>query len=156
MLLSPTAALIFFGLFFIWLVTLTILFYKLLHHYRSLTSGVTKKDLRTVLEKILKNFEDQSKTSEQLEHEIEKFQKENLCNFQKMGFVRFNPFSETGGDQSFSLALLDAEGSGVVISSLHSRELTRLYAKPVKKNRSAGYELSEEEQRAIKEAKRIK
>ena len=50
---------------------------------------------------------------------------------QRMGLVRFNPFEETGGNQSFALALTDANGDGFVISSLHARAGTRLYAKSV-------------------------
>ncbi|PJC28376.1 hypothetical protein CO054_00495 [Candidatus Shapirobacteria bacterium CG_4_9_14_0_2_um_filter_39_11] len=74
----------------------------------------------------------------------------------KIGLVRFNPFPGTGGDQSFCLSILDGEGSGLVISSLHSRETTRIYAKPVKKGKAAGYELSTEEKQAIKNAKKIR
>src|SRR3972149_6302891 len=50
---------------------------------------------------------------------------------QRVGLVRFNPFEDTGSNQSFALALLDEDGDGVVVSSLHSRNAPRLYAKPV-------------------------
>jgi hypothetical protein len=75
----------------------------------------------------------------------------NRKNFQKMGFVRFNPFGDAGGSISFVLALLDADDNGVVISSLHGREGNRTYAKEVKKGTSKS-ELTEEEKQAIKEA----
>ena len=52
--------------------------------------------------------------------------------FQRVGLVRFNPFEETGGNQSFALALLDAAGDGWVLSSLHARSGTRVYAKAIK------------------------
>lgn len=65
--------------------------------------------------------------------------------------VRFNPFPDAGGDQSFALALLDSEGSGVVVSSLHARTDTRIFAKPVSAGRSR-YPLSQEEQDAIRQA----
>jgi hypothetical protein len=68
-----------------------------------------------------------------------------------VGVVRFNPFPDAGGDQSFAIALLDAEGTGLVISSLHSRADTRIFAKPVQGGRSR-YPLSEEEQDAIRRA----
>lgn len=74
---------------------------------------------------------------------------------QKVGLVRFNPFAETGGDQSFCLALLDGEDSGLVISSLHSRETTRIYAKPVRKGKPVGYDFSAEEKQAVLKAKKI-
>jgi hypothetical protein len=50
---------------------------------------------------------------------------------QRIGVVRFNPFEDTGSNQSFALALLDARGNGVVISSLHSRQATRVYLKQI-------------------------
>src|SRR5207302_4541223 len=70
---------------------------------------------------------------------------------QKVGVVRYNPFADTGGDQSFAIALLDSLGNGVVISSLHSRSDTRVFAKPVQAGNSR-YPLSDEEQDAIKKA----
>ena len=71
--------------------------------------------------------------------------------FQHVGLVRFNPFEDTGGNQSFALALLDADGNGWVLSSLHARTGTRVYAKAIHGGRSDGA-LSEEETAAIKQA----
>ncbi len=68
----------------------------------------------------------------------------------KVGIVRFNPFKDVGGDQSFALALLDSSDSGVVISSLHSREGARIYVKPIVKSEGSGHELTTEERDAIK------
>lgn len=51
--------------------------------------------------------------------------------FGRLGLVRFNPFDDTGGNQSFALAMLDANNDGFVMSSLHSRTVTRLYAKAI-------------------------
>lgn len=70
---------------------------------------------------------------------------------QRVGLVRFNPFEDTGGNQSFALALLDAEGNGWVLSSLHARTGTRVYAKAIREGRSDGA-LSDEETAAIKQA----
>lgn len=70
---------------------------------------------------------------------------------QRIGVVRFNPFPDTGGDQSFAIALLDRIGNGIVISSLHSRADTRIFAKQIANGRSR-YPLSDEEQDAIKAA----
>lgn len=70
---------------------------------------------------------------------------------QRVGVVRFNPFPDTGGDQSFAIALLDRIGNGLVISSLHSRADTRVFAKQIANGRSR-YPLSDEEQAAIKSA----
>ncbi|TAK88951.1 DUF4446 family protein [Patescibacteria group bacterium] len=72
---------------------------------------------------------------------------------QKISIVRFNPFGDTGGDQSFVLAVLDAHDSGYVLTSIHGREGTRVYVKPVDYNKSK-YPLSDEEKQALKQASR--
>lgn len=66
--------------------------------------------------------------------------------------VRFNPFKDSGSNQSFATAFLNEEGDGVVISSLYSRERVSIYAKPVK-HLASSYELSEEERNALQNAK---
>ncbi len=83
-----------------------------------------------------------------LQHELEALGQRTI---QKVGVIRYNPFPDTGGDQSFVIALLDSLGNGVVLSSLHSRTDTRVFAKPVQRGRSR-YQLSDEEQDAIKKA----
>jgi hypothetical protein len=70
---------------------------------------------------------------------------------QKISIVRFNPFGDTGGDQSFVLAVLDAHNSGYVITSIHGREGTRVYVKPVDDGKSK-YPLSDEEKQALTQA----
>lgn len=74
----------------------------------------------------------------------------------KVGIIRFNPFKDIGGDQSFALALLDGKNSGIVVSSLHTREGTRIYSKPIIKGESEKYTLTEEEKEAIKTATIVK
>ena len=71
--------------------------------------------------------------------------------FQRVGLVRYNPFEETGGNQSFALALLDAGGDGWVLSSLHARSGTRVYVKAIKSGR-ADTGLSDEETAALGQA----
>ncbi|HET8569570.1 MAG TPA: DUF4446 family protein [Candidatus Limnocylindria bacterium] len=69
----------------------------------------------------------------------------------RVGVVRFNPFPDMGGDQSFAIALLDVLGNGVVVSSIHGRGETRVFAKSVAGGRST-HQLSDEEQDAIRRA----
>ena len=69
--------------------------------------------------------------------------------FARVGLVRFNPFEDTGGNQSFALALTDVAGDGFVVSSLHSRTGTRVYAKAISDGRSDGA-LSQEESAALR------
>ncbi|MEA3293107.1 MAG: DUF4446 family protein, partial [Patescibacteria group bacterium] len=68
-----------------------------------------------------------------------------------IGIIRFNSFNDTGGNQSFSLSLLDENNNGLVITSHFGKETNRVYAKPVKGGAS-DYSLSEEEKNAIKKA----
>ena len=57
-----------------------------------------------------------------------------------------------GGNQSFAIALLDGHNNGLVISSLYTREGTRIYAKPIIKGNSPRHPLTEEEKKAIAKA----
>ena len=68
-----------------------------------------------------------------------------------VGLVRYDAFEDVGGRLSFSCALLDDRGSGVVVTSINGRQDTRVYAKPVADARSS-YNLSIEEEEAIRQA----
>ncbi|CAN5324452.1 hypothetical protein BH24CHL10_BH24CHL10_01550 [soil metagenome] len=68
---------------------------------------------------------------------------------QHIGLVRYNPFDDTGSDQSFAIALLDDQRDGIVLSSLHGRTNTRIFAKPVADGGSP-HNLSDEESQAIR------
>jgi hypothetical protein len=70
---------------------------------------------------------------------------------QRVGVVRYNPFADTGSNQSFVLAMLDDRGNGYVLSSLHSRQQTRVFLKQVTSGK-ADSALSEEESEAIRRA----
>jgi hypothetical protein len=144
------------AIIFGWLGVLTLFNIWAFLYYKRLTQGAKKKNLLLILEKLLKDLEIESEKIKDLIEGVKNLENEIVSHVQKVGLVRFNPFAETGGDQSFCLALLDANNSGVVVSSLHSRDATRVYAKPVKAGKEAGYALSEEEKRAIKGAKKIK
>jgi len=145
---------LFFGLGFIWLAILSLFLFRTLRHYQRLTSGITKRDLKTVLEKILKDIKDNGRQIKEVLKKSQEVEEKGAFHIQKIGFLRYNPFKTTGGDQSFILALLDEYDNGLVITSLHSRETTRIYAKPVKRGEAGNYKLSSEEKRVIKRAKK--
>jgi len=67
----------------------------------------------------------------------------------KINITRFNPFENVGGNQSFILTILDESDSGVILTSLHNRDLTRIYAKQVKNGQAENNTLSKEEKLAI-------
>lgn len=70
---------------------------------------------------------------------------------QKVGIVRYSAFKDTGSDLSFAVAMLDENNDGVVFNGIYSREMSNIYAKPVK-NGGSEYTLSEEEKEAIRRA----
>jgi len=104
------------------------------------------------LEEVLTQFKNLKEDFEKISQELENLKKENKFSVQRIGMVRFNPFKGVGSDQSFSVALLDANDSGIVITSLYTREENRIYGKPIKAGQSE-YQLSEEEKKAIAQAK---
>lgn len=118
-------------------------------HYNSLTKGIDKKSLHNVLEGIQKSLAEHEKNGEILKKELEKISDASLLHVQQVVLKRFNPFGDTGGDQSFILALLDGKRDGVVITSLHSRENTRFYVKSIKGGEGIDHPLSAEEQKLI-------
>jgi len=69
----------------------------------------------------------------------------------RIGLIRFDAFEDAGGAQSFALALVDDDGDGIVLSSLHSRPTTRVYIKAIRRG-VADAPLSEEEARALRDA----
>lgn len=103
-----------------------------------------KKEESRDLKKALKEFES-------LKKEVESLREQGISSVQKIGIVRYNPFSNVGGDQSFSIALLDGNNNGIVITSLYGRDGNRTYAKPIEKGNSK-YSLSDEEKKAISQA----
>jgi len=110
----------------------------------------TKKEPEN-LEEVLKKLSALEMNLSQLSEHLEELKLDSKFYFKKIGFVRYNPFSGVGGDQSFSIALLNSYNNGVVITSLFSREGNRVYSKIIEKGVSI-HILSDEEKQAIKEA----
>ncbi len=113
--------------------------------------GRNAKDLEDVLAQQIKRQMKSESDIKELFKSSRDLWKITLKSVHKVGVVRFNPFKDTGGDQSFAIALLDSSDSGIVISSLFTREGTRIYSKPIDKGKSK-YPLSEEEKTAIEKA----
>lgn len=67
----------------------------------------------------------------------------------KINILRFNPFEDIGGDQSFVLTILNENNNGAILTSLHNRDITRVYAKPIKNGQGDNITLSKEEKLAI-------
>lgn len=137
----------------IWLGAVTYYLRKSMQHYNMLTQGVHKKNLEDVLTVMAKGLQTAKKDIEHLIVRYDTIDKRQQFNIQKIGLLRFNPFKDTGGDQSFILALLDAQDTGVVVTALYSRSGTRWYAKRVNKGKGSEHELSDDEKKALQIAR---
>lgn len=104
------------------------------------------------LAELLTQFKELKENFEEISKKVEELKERNKWAIQKVGMVRFNPFKEMGGNQSFSIALLDGNDNGLMITSLYSKEGNRIYGKPIKDGQSE-YLLSREEKEAIERAK---
>ena len=141
--------------FFVWLVILSIITFWEFRFFKRLSKQIDRGNLVSVLEEIVRREKINAKGLEELRSKFFGLEGDVQFHIQKLGMVRFNPFKELGGDHSFSLALLNAKDSGVIITGLHTRERTRIYVKDIRRGKS-GLELSEEEKRAFKKAQKIK
>ena|SRR3989344_4636919 len=104
------------------------------------TPEAVVKKLKTLEDRLLKTRKELEETKEKL-----------ALSLSKVALVRFNPFKEIGGNQSFSIALLDQHDDGVIITSHFGRETNRVYAKQVSKGK-AEHQLSKEEEEALAQA----
>jgi hypothetical protein len=116
-----------------------------------LTRGSDGGSLESILDARLDKVDAVSRELDEVAARMAVLEGAQRRTFQRVGLVRFNPFEETGGNQSFALALLDAAGDGWVLSSLHARSGTRVYAKSIKGGRGDAA-LSDEENEAIQQA----
>jgi hypothetical protein len=130
------------------LITVIFLWKKL----AALTLGAKAKNLETIIVENNLMAKEIKKTLIYLNSEIAEIKNDALFNIQNIGVVRFNPFKETGGSQSFAIALTDKKDSGVVISSLYTRDRINVFAKPII-NGESEYTLTKEEKSAIKKSR---
>lgn len=144
---------IFFGCL-AWLSVLTFLLVRMITHYNKLGEGSTKQSLKGVLEDILNTQGNLIKKTSDLEMATKYLSVQSELHIQRIGIVRFNPFADTGGAQSFSIALLDGRDNGIVMTSLYGRAGNRWYVKELVAGKGKGHELSKEEEEAIRSATR--
>jgi len=114
-------------------------------------AGKKARDLEEAIVTIEAEVSRLTKAKENTEKELATINAKLKKSIRGLETVRFNPFPDQGGNQSFAIGLLNEEGDGVVVSSLYSRERMSIFAKPIKNNKSE-YELSAEEKEALKKA----
>lgn len=143
---------IIFSLLSVWLLILTLLFLKMKNHYYKLISRTGKNKIDDILDMLI---DDKKNTQMEIKN-IKSALQENINKsdlyIRKVGVVRFNPFGRVGNDQSFVLSLLDSSNNGLLVNFIYTSDGLRVYTKKVSGGKGKDYQLSEEEEKAIKES----
>jgi hypothetical protein len=124
---------------------------QLADSFRLLMTGHGGADLETTLLDFVGRLNHNEQLTQAMDHRVTDLEVRLPYLVQHVGVVRFNPFADKGGDQSFVLTILDDHADGVVVSSLHGRTDVRVYAKPIVGGQST-YTLGAEEKEAIASA----
>lgn len=124
---------------FVWLGFLTYQVFQEKDFLKELFPEKGERDIRQKFKELVK-----------LNERLEKKEKLDLKHIQRVALLRYNPYGDTGGDMSFSIALLDDQGMGVVLTSLHSRSGTRVFAKDVVLGKPEKHGFSKEEEEVVK------
>ena len=111
-------------------------------------SGFKAKNMESLIAELTKKTKELEEERKKTELQITSIDKRLAQSIRNIETVRFNPFPQVGGNQSFAMSLLNDEGNGVVISSLYSRDRTSLFAKPIKAGQSE-FELTKEEKNVL-------
>lgn len=136
---------------FLWLIILTVKLTKIQNKYNRLTRGLHIGNLEDLLLQQIKSTELVQKQVKIIERELDVLGRITAKAKGKLGIYRYNAFGEKGNDLSFSLALLNNDRDGIVLTSIYNREQSNVYAKPIKNGEST-YKLSPEEIKAIEKA----
>jgi hypothetical protein len=147
-----------FGLFVLlgaWVAFLEYRYQNTARSFRTLMTGRGGADLEATLLDYVARMDRVEQIARAMEERAITIETQRPYLLQHVGVVRFNPFPDKGGDQSFVVAILDGHADGVVLSGLHSRVDSRVYAKPVVGGQST-YTLTDEERTAIARAMKPK
>lgn len=137
-------------LFLIWNIFLHWQLLKLKKRNAILFSGNKIQNLEELLLSQAKTLKNLDKDIQELYSISNQINSLSFRALHKVGIVRFNPFKDVGGNQSFSVALLNGKNNGLTLSSLFTREGARIYAKPIVEGISKKHPLTKEEEKAIR------
>jgi hypothetical protein len=140
----------------VWVLDLQARLGRLQRRHEKLFAGEAEQDtgMAVALQNLADRLSETNARTERLVARAEQIDATLGHTVQGVGFVRFRAFQDTGGDQSFALALADGEGNGVIVSALYGRGATRIYAKPIEGWLSSK-PLGEEEEQALTQARQI-
>jgi len=126
---------------------------KLRAKYNRFMNGLSNANIEEVLEDCIHKTNSIIEKNKHIEYRLNEIESSMHYCVQKFSVIRYNAFDNVGSDLSFSIALLNNNDDGLVISSLYSRESSSTYAKPIVGGKSR-YALSAEEIKAIDNAKK--
>ena len=140
------------GLVIVWLGFLSFLVWQQNRFLKLIFPKSGERDIRKKFEELKKTIESFRNELSDLENKVRIVETRGLEYIQRVGLLRFNPYDDTGGNISFTVCLLDHQGSGIVITSLHARSGTRVFGKEILSGKAKNQELSKEEELVIKKA----
>lgn len=136
----------------VWVFDLQARLRRVERRHQNLFSGEEDPSLAAAMERLIDRLSKINARTERLVVRMEQADRTLTRCVQGVGFMRYSAFEDTGGDQSFSVAMVDGHGDGVVVSALYGRDRTRVYAKPVE-NWTSSRTLATEEEHALSEAR---
>jgi hypothetical protein len=121
---------------------------RLTRLYRRLTQGTSGGNIEEVLHEFMGTVNTVSDKMTSMEGRVQSLSATQQRCLQKVGVVRYDAFEDIGGQQSFAVVILDAERSGVALSSVYSRTDVRVYSKEIRKGQPT-HALTREEEQAM-------
>ncbi|MCC5909537.1 MAG: DUF4446 family protein [Clostridiaceae bacterium] len=120
--------------------------------YKRLMKGTSGKNIEDVLMQHIDKVQEVQEEFKDIYTKIDVLDNRMSFCIQNVGIVRYNAFEDVGSDLSYSVAILDENNNGILLTGIHGRNETVSYAKPIK-NGSSNYNLSVEEMQALERAK---
>ena len=124
---------------------------KLENRYRKLMRGVNNKNLEEMVISYLDKIDEVKEENQDMRQMYDVMNGKVKTCVQKTSMVRYKAFADVGSDLSFSIALLDGNDNGAILTSIYGRNESTTYAKPIDKGMSR-YDLSEEEKKVLEQA----
>lgn len=148
--LALAASLVVVFFIFLWNILLQVQLIKFKKRNKELFFGVKAGNVEELLLKHTKDIKALDRDIQELYTISNQINTLAWRGYHKLAMVRFNPFKDVGGDQSFALAILDGKDNGVTISSLYTRQGAQVYCKSIIAGKSEKHPLTKEEEQAIK------
>lgn len=139
------------AILFIAVIVISIYTITLRAKLRKLFAGGNAKSLENLMIEIMEDLKKVHKYESEISAHLGHVEKRLQRSIQGFDLKRFNPFADSGSNQSFAVSLVNEEGDGIVISSLYARDRHSIFAKPISQLKSI-YDLTDEEKEVLKNA----